>query len=212
MFVVKYIGCFNITVLGHYYSKHGCRLCAIYGNKTPLEYLIDKAKEMHQDKYDYSLIKEITNNKVKIEVICNECNNTFNTRVDMHINQGHGCPDCKKAQIYTKQYYISKDIPEHPIWLYLVQFESEDEKFLKVGLIIHENIKKRFRGYRLKYNISVIYKTQLMFFKAYDIEQSILKKFSNFKHEPLIKFKGHTECLNINQKELLLSTLLEIVK
>ena len=212
MFVVTFIGCFDISIQGHLNSKYGCRLCAIYGNKIPLEYIIDKAVQMHGEKYDYSLVTSFTNNKEKINVICNMCNKTFFTRVDMHVNQGRGCPNCKKAQIYTKQYYLSHGIPEHPVWLYLVQFENEDEKFLKIGFTIHENVRKRFRGHRLQYNISVIYKINLMFFNAYDIEQSILRKFNNFKHYPLIKFKGHTECLNYNQKELLLSILLEIIE
>lgn len=96
--------------------------------------------------------------------------------------------------------------------MYLVQFENENEKFLKIGFTIHENIRYRFRGYRLKYNISVIYKINLMFFKAYDIEQLILLQFKDYSYKPLIKFKGHTETINYDQKELLLSTLLEIVK
>ncbi len=51
-----------------------------------------------------------------------------------------------------------------------------------------------------------------MFFKAYDIEQELLTKFKDHSHTPLIKFKGHTEAIKYDQKELLLSTLLEIVK
>lgn len=212
MFVVKFIGCFDISIQGHYYSKFGCRFCSIYGDKTPLEYILNKAKERHKDLYDYSLITSFTNNKNKIQVICNKCTSIFETRIDMHINQGYGCPSCKKAQIYTKQYYLSHNIPEHPVWLYLVKFENENECFVKVGFTIHENIRYRFRGYRLKYNISVIYKINLMFFKAYDIEQELLTKFKDHSYTPLIKFKGHTETIKYDQKELLLSTLLEMIK
>lgn len=67
-------------------------------------------------------------------------------------------------------------------------------------------------GYLKKMDIQILFKKELMFFKAYDIEQEILKLNRNYRFYPTFKFKGHTEAIEITQKESVLSTLLEKVK
>lgn len=127
----------------------------------------------------------------------------------MHIHRKLGCPKCVVKQIYTTQYYEANNIHDHEAMLYIVLFENDHEKFLKVGITKHENIKYRFRGYK-DYKIVVLLGIKSTFFKAYPVEQSLLKKFEPFKYQPLSKFKGHTEALHLDCKNQLLSSVLEI--
>lgn len=132
-------------------------------------------------------------------------------RPNDHVDSKQGCPKCVKRQIYTKDYYLAKNIENHPVWLYLVSFKNENEEFVKIGFTKHENIRYRFRGYRSKYSIEIIDKKQLMFFDAFEIEQNLLKIFKDFSYKPLIKFKGHTETIEYNQKQKLMSALTEML-
>jgi hypothetical protein len=54
-------------------SKHlgggGCRKCSILYKTLSLSEFIKKSKEMHGDKYDYSLV-EYKNSQIKVKIIC----------------------------------------------------------------------------------------------------------------------------------------------
>ena len=53
---------------------------------------IDKSKEKHNSKYDYSLV-EYKNSKTKVKIVCPE-HGIFEQRPNDHLN-GSGCPKCK---------------------------------------------------------------------------------------------------------------------
>ena len=55
---------------------------------------IEKAKKIHGNKYDYSLV-EYYNNKTKVKIICKSCGNVFEQIPGNHLN-GEGCPFCNK--------------------------------------------------------------------------------------------------------------------
>jgi very-short-patch-repair endonuclease len=57
---------------------------------------IEKAKLIHNNKYDYSLVKYI-NNKTKVKIICPE-HGIFEQLPSAHL-QGQGCPKCKKSKM-----------------------------------------------------------------------------------------------------------------
>ncbi|MCT7477436.1 hypothetical protein N5V81_21785 [Escherichia coli] len=61
--------------------------------KLSAERFIEKARRVHGDKYDYSLI-EYKTCKDKVEIVCNTCGNHFNQTPDNHINLKRGCPVC----------------------------------------------------------------------------------------------------------------------
>jgi len=66
------------------------------------EQFIEKAKAVHGDKYDYSLV-EYKNNKTKVKIKCH-IHGIFKQRPNDHLNN-HGCPKCKTE--YVKLYTIS---------------------------------------------------------------------------------------------------------
>ena len=54
---------------------------------------IIKAKKIHGDKYDYSLIVYKTN-KIKVQIKCNLCNNIFKQTPSNHVNHKQNCSYC----------------------------------------------------------------------------------------------------------------------
>ena len=70
-----------------------------------VEKFIEKAKKIHGDKYDYSLIKEINGNKDKVPIIC-PTHGIFEQNAYTHYT-GTGCPKCgreKAKQTRTKTF------------------------------------------------------------------------------------------------------------
>lgn len=53
---------------------------------------IQKAKEVHGDKYDYSLV-EYKNARTKVKIIC-PIHGIFEQTPDSHINRKTECPKC----------------------------------------------------------------------------------------------------------------------
>ena len=81
--------------------------------KSKKEIFIEKAKEIHGDKYDYSKVDYI-NNKTKICIICHEKDEDgiehgeFWQRPNDHISSKAGCPKCRGSHLYTKEEFIKK--------------------------------------------------------------------------------------------------------
>lgn len=57
---------------------------------------ISKSREIHKNKYDYSLVS-YSNNKDKIEIIC-KVHGTFKQRADLHL-KGSGCKECSRNEL-----------------------------------------------------------------------------------------------------------------
>ena len=99
----------------HLYG-HGCPQCS-GKRKYDKEYLISKAKEIHGDKYDYSMIEEINNNRIKLPIICPK-HGLFYQTIDNHINGKQGCPKCQRSLLEEE---ISKFLTEN-------DYEFEEQK------------------------------------------------------------------------------------
>ena len=68
--------------------------------KLTTEEFIQRAKEVHGDKYDYSKSQYI-NAKTKITIICPK-HGEFLQSADCHLNKGQGCPKCKAEKNFFK--------------------------------------------------------------------------------------------------------------
>jgi len=95
-------------------SKHirglGCSKCNNHKEYTNIRKkynfnFIQKAKEVHNDKYDYSLVEYI-NAKTKIKIICKK-HGVFEQSPSNHI-QGYGCSLCGNSLRLTKNIFIQK--------------------------------------------------------------------------------------------------------
>lgn len=76
-------------------NGHGCPKCS-GKHRYDKDYFIEKAKEIHGNKYDYSLIKTIESNREKLPIICPK-HGVFTQTIDKHINQKSGCPKCQRS-------------------------------------------------------------------------------------------------------------------
>ena len=74
--------------------KNGCRKCAIEQKSLTTEEFIKKAKEIHGDKYNYSLVNHISAHR-KIKIICND-HGIFEQSSNSHILKKQGCPICNE--------------------------------------------------------------------------------------------------------------------
>lgn len=88
----------------------GCSKCS-GKNKYSTEEFIIKATNIHNHKYDYSLVQYI-NNKTKVKIIC-PIHGEFKQSPDKHINQKNGCTICGKKQNSTNEEFINKAKLKH---------------------------------------------------------------------------------------------------
>lgn len=101
-------------ILSDHIRGHGCPKC--YGNaRWTLERLLEKAKEVHGEIYDYSLV---TSEHIKccnshIPVICNICGYDWEPPIDAHINRKTGCPNCAGCVKWTLNRFLQKAKETH---------------------------------------------------------------------------------------------------
>lgn len=113
-------GDFKITP-GHLLSGEGCPKCRYIKSassiRRSIEEVIKLAKEVHGNKYDYSLIKDYKNDRIKYPIIC-PLHGTFEQTFNNHIRGKQGCPVCgifkySKEHILTNEEFIEKGNKVH---------------------------------------------------------------------------------------------------
>jgi very-short-patch-repair endonuclease len=95
---------------------YGCKKCATEEThliqKSNTNNFIEKAKYIHEDKYDYSKVN-YDNAITKIIIICNSCKNVFSQVPNSHL-RGNGCKKCankligERSKIHTTETIIQK--------------------------------------------------------------------------------------------------------
>ena len=86
-------------------NNQGCPKC-FRGKKMTQDEFIEKAREIHGDKYDYSKV-EYKGNKIKVCIVCPEHGEFWQTP-NSHISQKQGCPKCKPNHRRTQDEFIEK--------------------------------------------------------------------------------------------------------
>lgn len=94
----------------------GCKKCI-----SSQETFLRKAKEVHGDKYDYSLVN-YKNMRTKIKIIC-PTHGVFEQMPYSHIFDKHGCPKCKKS---NGEQIIFKWLSTHTKNKFLTEFRFKD--------------------------------------------------------------------------------------
>ena len=86
---------------GHLLSGEGCPICRYVksskGLRRTIEEVVEAARKVHGDKYDYSLITNYKNDREKVPIICPE-HGVFYQPMNNHIKGKQGCPECGKRQ------------------------------------------------------------------------------------------------------------------
>lgn len=86
-------------------NGRGCLKCKIANQTFTIEKFIEKAREVHGDKFDYSLIKELATLQSKVPIIC-QTHGVFEQRANAHLG-GAGCSKCAVDKItFTKEEFI----------------------------------------------------------------------------------------------------------
>jgi Zn finger protein HypA/HybF involved in hydrogenase expression len=88
-------GVWEVSLDNHTLKKSGCPKCKGIGLSP--EEKIEKAKLLHDDKYDYSLIEGEIKQKNSYDFVCKNCKLTFTNSWDNHTNKKQGCPKCNPA-------------------------------------------------------------------------------------------------------------------
>jgi very-short-patch-repair endonuclease len=89
--ICKTHGKFSVSPDNHLSKKSGCPKCYHDSKKLNLINFIEKAKNIHGNKYDYSLV-DLNLTKNKIIIICN-IHGKFLQTPNSHLSN-HGCPKC----------------------------------------------------------------------------------------------------------------------
>lgn len=99
---------------GHHLNKQGCPKCGkeilINSKRSNSIEFIKKAKLIHNDKYDYSLVNYINNSK-KIKIIC-PTHGIWEQKPGGHLN-GKGCRKCSGSNKLTTELFINKSNDVH---------------------------------------------------------------------------------------------------
>lgn len=197
---------FEQPVSCHLNNRAGCPKCKneVYSKvkSCTLPIFIEKAKLIHNDKYNYDNSVYI-DNKIKIKILCLNCNSSFLRSPTSHLG-GYGCPKCtfKKRKGFSRTQWInySKNNKADPC-VYIIRCFNETENFIKIG-ITSVTTKKRFSYKRIPYKYEIIKEITGPVEFLYDKEKELQKLFETYKYLPLQYFNGYTECFNILIKDL----------
>lgn len=191
----------------HITMRQGCNKCSndrvAKNRRLTNEEFINKAKEVHGDKYDYSLVNYATINS-NVDIIC-KIHGKFSQLSGNHLS-GSNCPKCVKESHVTTGFsktdwlrkFNTTKIKGNPI-IYIIECYSEYEKFIKIGKTFR-SVTARFGkcpGDKLPYNYKLIKVIEGSAEEIYTLEKQLHSKYKTFKYKPLKQFKGQTECFDM---------------
>lgn len=162
----------------------------------PQEQLIKRAKEIHGDKYDYSLV-DYKNNKTKIKIIC-PIHGIFE-QVPVNHLRGSGCPICNESHGEKK---ISKWLNDNGYFLnkdYFREFKFKDLKS-------KNNVCLRFDFYIPKKNLLIEYQGE-QHYKSFDfskMKRAETEKFHSLQENDRLK-RNFCKERNIKELEIMFS-------
>lgn len=95
----------------HHYRGEGCPKCryikSAKSKRRSICEVIKLANDVHNFKYDYSLITEYKNDREKLPIICKE-HGIFYQTMNNHIKGKQGCPECGKIKCHNSRYYTNE--------------------------------------------------------------------------------------------------------
>lgn len=176
-----------------------CDSCYKESRVNTLEYFIEKASLIHQNKYDYSKSVYIGFNS-RIDIICPK-HGLFNQLVKGHLS-GKGCKMCAQESRTGTLASVSKYNPtfNYKIYKFLVWSDDRKELFGKVGLTL--DVKRRIWG--IPYNVEVLEVKEGSISNLFKEEQEFFSKIKSegLQYTPKLKFGGYTECYKLTDQEL----------
>lgn len=174
--------------------------------RTNHDTFLERAKEAHGDKYDYTKVKYETTEK-KVIIICKE-HGEFLMRPRAHYADKRGCPNCNKT---GKSGFHKSPWYEKSKRLYLIEFYGNGERFLKFGVTKNE-VEERIKKGQILYNYQILFDEKFIDgAMAIEIEDNLKSKYLKIPYVPEMSFRGSSECLEYGIKEHLLKDLNKIM-
>lgn len=171
--------------------------------RTTVNTFLERAKEVHGDKYDYSKVEYETTEK-KVIIICPE-HGEFLMRPRAHYADKRGCPNCNKT---GKSGFHKSPWYEKSKLIYLIELFGNGERFLKFGVTDNE-VKERIIKGQISYSYEILFAKKIS--GANEIEDKLKSKYLKIPYKPELSFRGSSECLEYGIKEHLLKDLKRIL-
>jgi hypothetical protein len=201
-------------LVNNIYGINKCRKSHLLGGVIPTIvtavdknlYFINKMIAVHNNKYDYSLLKYKTLLD-KVKIICKN-HGLFEQTAGAH-SMGQGCPKCgdkicsdhhssnptgwsktnwKDAAKKSKRFESFK--------IYIIKCWNDQETFYKIGRTFVD-IKRRFQSKtEMPYNHTILKIIEGDSNDIYDLEIKLKNMNKDNKYTPLLKFNGSKECFN----------------
>ena len=175
----------------HLRGGNGCKGC--YGVTT--EKFIKKARKVHGDKYDYSMV-EYVHGKTKVKIICPQ-HGEFEQTPRGHLIGG-GCKDCAQYSNWYNKAKRSKSFDSFKA--YFVKCYDNNQVFYKIGVTYRE-LRLRLKEIPYKYEIINVKEIKDINDKKgaemiFELESRFKKMYKNKKYTPKKEFKGMSECFS----------------
>lgn len=175
---------------------------------NPTEYWINKAKEVHHNKFDYKKSKYIGSHD-DIEIICSK-HGSFWQDPSKHITKRKaGCPLCGykitseklsknpsgwSLTDWKKQAKLSSRFDSFKV--YIIKCWNEDEEFYKIGRT-YLSLKVRFEGLvKMPYKYKVVKTIIGTVEEIFNLEVELKRQHKSFKYIPKKQFAGIFECFS----------------
>jgi len=175
---------------------HACKKCTLYKRTRTAEQFIEKAREVHGDKYDYSMVEYI-HSDTKVKIICPQ-HGEFEQIPNSHL-QGAGCNDCSEYSNWYNRAKRSKAFESFKAY-FVKLYDNNGEVFYKIG-VTYTELKKRFTSIPYKYEIINVKEIKDINDKngarmLFELESRFKKMYNNKKYTPNKEFSGMGECFS----------------
>lgn len=95
--------------------------------KLTTEEFIEKAKTIHGDKYDYSLV-EYKTNQDKVKIICKNCGRIFEQKPNNHL-QDKGCLNCGQLKSHQKRLKTTEEFIKEAKKIYGKKYDYSEFEY-----------------------------------------------------------------------------------
>ena len=162
---------------------------------------VEKAKLVHGDDYDYSLVKYI-NTKTKVKIKCNNCGNIFEQIPDVHTNSRHGCTFCSPtSKLNTEQFVEKAKIIHGDNYDYsLVEYKNSNTKVKIKCNTCKKIFEQRPHDHLKGCGCFCVYKGEIEienYLKENNISFEKTKKYSNLKDKSLLSYDFYIPLKNL---------------
>lgn len=201
--ICKEHGMFSVKPNSHL-SGVQCARCKNTARYS-LDEVIAKAKEIHGDRYDYSLV-DYVNTKTTVKIIC-KVHGIFEQKMNSHL-LGSGCKYCAYLGFgWTRTKFTDLVARKGRGIVYILKLSNSSETFLKIG-ITTRTVKHRICDF--PYDVEILHEEifnngSLMF----DLEKYLHRALKEYAYSPKIDFGGSTECFEVLPIDVIFDKIVE---